>query len=111
MPRGRSDDRPAARLRRKGLARSVSPGPAAGIWQERVFLRLASNIEIFAVRFGKPLGFQSFPGTTLVVIDGRQVAVGGLLVDEQCERLAPALDATVELGIGLRKHAGVQIGA
>ena len=111
---GRSDDDPAAHVR-------LSPfrNPLAGLVPAR---RRASgrsgssfdwpaDIEIFAVRHGKPVGFQSFPDTTLVVIDGRQVAVGGLLVDEQCERLAPALDATVELGIGLRKHAGVQIGA
>ena len=59
----------------------------------------------------KPLALQPFADTTLVVVDRREIAVGGLLVEEQRQRLAAALDAAVELGIGLRERAGLQIGA
>ena len=57
----------------------------------------------------KPAPIQPFAHTTLVIVNRREIAVRGLLVEEQRQRLATALDAAVELGIGLREGAGFQI--
>ena len=66
---------------------------------------------ILAVRVGKARGLQPFTNAALVVVHGREIAVRGLLVHEQRQCLAAALDAAVELGVGLRERAGLQIRA
>src|SRR4051812_38811437 len=56
-------------------------------------------------------GSSALANAALIVVDRRQVAVGRLLVEEQRQRFAAALEAAVELGVGLRKHAAVEIRA
>ena len=64
---------------------------------------MAADIEIRVVRVGKSFDLQLFPDPTLIVIDGREVPVRGLLVQEQRQSLTTALDAAIELGFGLRE--------
>ena len=76
-----------------------------------IFGRLVTDPEILAERLGRSGILQAFTGQTLVVVHGREIAIRGLLVREQGQRLSPALDAPVELGVGLEKRAGLQIRA
>ena len=58
----------------------------ADFWQEWVFACIAADIDVSAIRVGEALAVQPFPNTTLIVIDGREIAVGRLLVQKQRQR-------------------------
>ena len=86
------------------LSASSAAGAAADVGEERILLRLPAERQIRAVRLGKAGVLQSFPYPALVVVDRREVAVGGLLVEEQRQRFAAPLEAAIELRVGLRER-------
>ena len=71
----------------------------------------AAERQVGAIRIGEAGVLQPFADAALVVVDRREEAEGRLLVEEQRQRLAAALDAAVELGVGLHECTGLQIGA
>src|SRR6266478_10121552 len=78
--------------------------------KQRVFAGLAAYAQIIAVRFREPGAFETFPRTSLQVIDGRKIPEGGDIIHEELKGFAAPLDAFVELRIGLDKEPRVQIG-
>ena len=82
--------------------------PFADVWQERVFTGVPADIEVGAIGVGERRVVHLFPDTTLVVIDWREVAVGGLLVQKQGQGFATARDAPVEFGLFTTLSTGVR---
>ena len=73
----------------------LKAGALADFWQERVFAGVPADIEVGAIGVGERRVVHLFPDTTLVVIDWREVAVGGLLVQKQGQGFAPARQASI----------------
>ena len=107
LPVGPNTARPA--FRPGTFQRSVTCA-FSGVSGERVLRGLPANGEVRAVRLCGLGAIQPFLDAALIVIDRREVAVRGLLVEEQRQSLAAALEGAVELGIGLRERAAFQIG-
>src|SRR5437870_4388147 len=58
-------------------------GAFAHLRQQRVFAGLFTDGEISAIRLRKTSALQAFTHTTYVIIDCREIAVGGRLVQKQ----------------------------
>src|SRR5262245_14402060 len=82
----------------------------AGVGEEQVVLRLSAKRDIRAIRLRRR-DLEPVARAALVVIGGRQEGIGRLFLEEERQRLAAPLDATVELGVGLRELSGVEVGA
>src|SRR5712664_2707448 len=87
------------------LAESV-----ADLGKQRVFAGFGADAQIIAVRFGEPGALETFPRTSLEVIDRRKIAEGGDIIHEELQGFAAPLDTPLEFRIGLNKEPRAQIG-
>src|SRR5467141_1550081 len=83
---------------------------AVNLRKQGIFAGLAADAQISAVRFRKPRALETFPRTSLEVIDGRKIAESGDIIHEELQGFAAPLDTSVEFRIGLNKEPRVQIG-
>src|SRR5882672_2780296 len=87
------------------------PEAAVDLGKQRVFAGLAADAQIIAVRFRKPRAFQTFPHTSLEVIDGRKITEGGDIIHEELQGFAAPLDASIEFRIRFHEEPGLEIDA
>ena len=90
------------RLRRAFAPLWLWGGAQPDFRKDWIFPGLPTEREVVFVRVGGAGDLHPVPDASLVVVDRRQVGVGGLFVEEQRQRLAAPLQAAVELGVGLR---------
>jgi hypothetical protein len=79
--------------------------------QQGILSALTADTEIHAIEPVEIRALQPFAISTLIVINGRQIAVCGDIIHEELQHFSASLDTTVEFRIRFRKRSRFQIGA
>ena len=82
------------------MTKSLLAEAAVNLRKQGVFTGMAADAQIGAVRFREPGAFETFPRTSLEVIDGRKIAESGDIVLEEFEGFAAPEPAGASCGAG-----------